>query len=64
MKEKSKINDLDDYYPDEHCCSAHDDGNGYCEICGAAIYGTPAYYDTYGGEYPERASDYYEDYDE
>ena len=53
---KDKNRELDEEYgcsPDEHCCSAHNDGNGYCEICGAVIPGSWAYYDTYGGEPPE-----------
>ena len=38
----------DDY--DAHCCSAYDDGNGYCTFCGAVIPGTFAYAEVYGGE--------------
>lgn len=41
----------DDY--DAHCCSACDDGNGYCSFCGAVIPGTFAYLEVYGGDAPE-----------
>ncbi len=59
MKKNEKNLDYDEICGyDEHCCSAHDDGQGYCEICGAVIPGSYAYYETYGGEYPERSSDY------
>ena len=41
---------LEPFYdnPDEHCCSAHRDEEGYCEICGAVIPGTYAYKNLYG----------------
>lgn len=59
MKKNEKNLDYDEICGyDEHCCSAHDDGQGYCEICGAVVPGSYAYYETYGGEYPERSSDY------
>ena len=48
-----QISIFDDVHNDEHCCGAHDDGKGYCEICGAAIPGTWAYFERYGGEPPE-----------
>lgn len=43
--------EYEDYYePDAHCCSMHQDESGYCEICGAAVPGTYAYFQEYGGE--------------
>lgn len=47
--EKLNQEDYDDYEPDAHCCSMHQDEEGYCEICGAAVPGTWAYYEQYGG---------------
>lgn len=38
------------YEPDAHSCSMHRDLYGYCEICGAAVPGSMAYFDLYGGE--------------
>lgn len=40
----------EEYEPDAHCCSMHQDEEGYCEICGAAVPGTWAYYEQYGGD--------------
>ena len=37
-------------YADSHSCSAHASSYGYCEQCGAAVYGTSAYIELYGGE--------------
>lgn len=56
-----QISIFDDVERDEHCCSAHDDGNGYCEVCGAVIPGTWAYFETYGGEPPERPTYHWTD---
>lgn len=41
---------LENEEPDAHCCSLHQDNEGYCEICGAAVPGTWAYYEQYGGD--------------
>jgi len=35
---------------DAHSCQACADIYGICQHCGAAVYGTSAYYDLYGGE--------------
>lgn len=35
---------------DAHCCSMNADLYGYCQICGAVIYGSYAYSELYGGE--------------
>ena len=51
------VNVIDDsrevFEPDAHCCSAHDDGNGYCTFCGAVIPGTFAYAEVYGADVRE-----------
>lgn len=39
---------IDDY--DAHCCSEHADWYGFCQYCGAAVPGTMAYSNLYGGE--------------
>lgn len=36
--------------PDAHSCRANADLYGYCQICGAVIYGSSAYSELYGGE--------------
>ena len=35
---------------DAHSCNMNADWYGYCQICGAVIYGSPAYSELYGGE--------------
>lgn len=35
---------------DAHSCSMFADAYGYCQFCGAAVYGSAAYRDLYGGE--------------
>ena len=44
----------DEYFdleePDAHCCSMNSDAYGFCEICGAAVFGSQAYRNLYGGE--------------
>jgi len=35
---------------DAHSCKACADAYGFCQVCGAAVYGTMAYRDLYGGE--------------
>ena len=47
---------------DAHCCSEHDNGNGYCTFCGAVIPGTFAYADVYGGDAPEIPRYHWSDY--
>lgn len=53
---------MDDFYDDydAHSCSANADADGYCQVCGAIVPGSYAYYETYGGEYPEKPD--YDDY--
>ena len=48
-------NDVD--FWDAHCCASFDDGTGYCDICGAVIPHTSAYYDVYGCDPPEHEDD-------
>lgn len=35
---------------DAHNCSMNRDAYGFCQICGAAVPGSMAYFDLYGGE--------------
>ena len=35
---------------DAHSCSMFADAYGECQFCGALVYGSSAYRDTYGGE--------------
>lgn len=35
---------------DSHSCTAYADDEGYCMICGAAVYGTQAYRELYDYE--------------
>lgn len=35
---------------DEHSCSMFADEFGYCQWCGAVVYGSYAYKELYGGE--------------
>ena len=48
MTENEKENE--ELETDTHNCSINSDIEGYCKICGAAIPGTKAYRDLYGGE--------------
>lgn len=50
------------FEPDAHCCSEHDDGNGYCTFCGAVIPGTFAYAEVYGADVPEVPRYHWSDY--
>lgn len=47
LKENPELANDSDFW-DSHCCSWFDDGYGYCDWCGAIIYGTSAYYSEYG----------------
>lgn len=52
LLDSKKYNNEEDenWEPDAHCCSLNTDAEGYCEICGAAVPGTIAYSELYGGE--------------
>ena len=47
LKKKNEKN-YDDI--DAHNCKDHVDVLGYCQFCGAVVYGTMAYEELYGGE--------------
>lgn len=40
----------DDY--DSHSCRANADAWGYCQVCGAIVYGSVAYCEEYGCDPP------------
>lgn len=49
-EDERKELESDGEFWDAHSCSRFANDDGYCQFCGAVVYGSYAYLDLYGGE--------------